>query len=727
MWSSSLILLCWSLLRGPLVALEAPARPPVEVLDRHGERVGFLGHRTREHQRSLAEIPADLRALVLLAEDRRFFSHPGVDFPRLVRVLGQGLASGVLSAGASTLTQQWVRQRLNVPRRGVYKPLVVLLALLHEARHSKEEILERYLNELRFAGNTQGVAAAAEYYFGRPLEDLILSEHAMLAVLIRSPEGLARPAQEDRLHALTKKLLREYRPSFELVSLPTLQRHRRASTAFGYVNFLGQHFRHHAGTLRTTLDLYLQRELDLMAREEIHRLRDKGVRHAALVVLDAMNGDVLSYVSSADYFSPDAGQVDGLQEARQPGSLIKAFTYGLAFDENYHPASIVPDVPTVFRSGAGLYRPRNYDERFTGPRRAREALANSLNLPALVLADELGPDKLHRALGDLGVVLPEEASYYGVGLTLGNAEISPLALAQSFTAFSRQDSWVRARWLRSAPVQAHASPISPQASYLVTDILRDGAARIGAFGARTVFDFPFDVAAKTGTSTDYRDNWAVAWTREHVVLVWVGNHDQKPMQRVSGISGAGPLLKSALHALYAKRTPLPFVPPVPYRVHPVCALSGELAGEHCPRVVEEKFFNSRPEEKCAWHQREHSPECGTRVITHYPEQFQEWARQQPSDACVPEEGSRVLRSTLAAQLTYPVDGAVFAIDPDVPRDHQRLPLKFIGPSEGVRWEVDGKVISVAPTDADWPLEPGSHVIRLYQYGELQDEARILVR
>ncbi len=727
MWSSSLVYLLFLFLDGVSRALDGQATLPVEVQDRHGERIGYLEHRSRQDHVPFGKIPSELVDLVLLAEDRRFFQHAGVDFQRLVAVLGLGLRAGELAGGASTITQQWVRQRLSIPRQARYKPLVMALSVLIETRHSKREIFERYLNELHFAGNTRGIAAAAEFYFGRPLTDLILTEKAMLAVLIRSPEGLARPLHQARLHALTKKLLREYRPAFEVVSLPTLQRHRRATTAFGYVDFLGQLFRHHEGTLRTTLDLYLQRELELMAREEIHRLSDKGVRHAALVVLDSMNGDVLSYVSSADYFSADAGQIDGLRRARQPGSLIKAITYGLAFDETYHPASILPDVPTVFRSGAGLYRPRNYDERFTGPRRAREALANSLNLPALVLADQLGPEKLHRALDDLGIPLAEEASYYGVGLTLGNAEMSPLALAQSFTSFSRQGSWVRARWLRSAPVQAHASPISPQASYLVTDILRDGAARIGAFGARTVFDFPFDVAAKTGTSTDYRDNWAVAWTREHVVLVWVGNHDQKPMQRVSGISGAGPLLKSALHALYAKRTPPPFVPPAPYRIHPVCALSGELAGEHCPRVVEEKFFTARPEKKCIWHQREHSHECGAQVTTHYPAQFQEWARQQPSDACVPEEGSRVLRSTLAAQLSYPVDGAVFAIDPGMPREHQRLPLKFIGPSEGVRWEVDGKVISVETKDVDWPLEQGSHVIRLYQHGELQDEARILVR
>jgi penicillin-binding protein 1C len=383
-----------------------------------------------------------------------------------------------------------------------------------------------------------------------------------------------------------------------------------------------------------------------------------------------------------------------------------------------------------------MYRPRNYDERFTGPRRSREALANSLNLPAVMLVDDLTPERLYSALIDLGHTFPHPPDHYGVGLTLGNAELKPADLIQSFTAFSRLNSWVKARWIKNDKIQKFDNPISSESSYLVTDILKDPKARMEAFGERTALDVPFEMAAKTGTSTDYRDNWSVAWTSEHVVLTWVGNHNQQPMKRVSGITGAAPLTRMAMLKIYEKKYPSPFILPAPPKIFPICALSGEYAGAHCPRVLEEKFFANTPTQKCDWHQLVDIPMCGKHVLVHYPENFQSWAYEHGRDTesqlkqiCPESTETYQIIVQDRVQLTYPLNGAIFAIDPDLPRESQRLPLKMSGGLKGIEWEVNGARFIPTKNDGtfDWPLERGKHVIRLISENQIQEQVEIVVR
>lgn len=708
-----------------------------EVLDRHGERIGFLDFKSNVIPYRLDEIPAQFKNMVIRAEDKNFYSHHGIDYVRTSKVFFNSLSSLKISAGASTITQQWVRARLRLPRTWWSKPLVMLLAVLGDLRYEKDDIFAAYLNHVPFASNIQGVGAAAEYYFGNELTSLTPAEMATLVALIRSPVGLTKPDRAKRLYSLRNhylKMINEGELSQNEIIDFKLQKPR--SKSFGYIEKLSKDIKDRPAVLRSTLDSYLQVELEKLLQEELSRLAKKGVTHGAMMVLDASNGDVLSYIGSADYFSKDAGQIDGLQVPRQPGSLIKAFTYGLGLDSGHSVASIMPDTPGTFRSGAGVYRPRNYDERFTGPRRIREALANSLNLPAVLLVDELSPQRLYSALMNLGLTFPNEADHYGVGLTLGNAEMKPADLIQSFTAFPRLDSWVKARWLKSSPILKFKNPISAESSYLVTDILKDSKARMEAFGERTVFDVPFEMAAKTGTSTDYRDNWAVAWTPTHVVLTWVGNHRQQPMKRVSGITGAGPLTRMAMLKINEKKSFTRFVPPSPPAVMSICALSGQKAQENCPRVLEEKFYKNRPDRNCQWHQLAAIHRCGQHVIVDYPVEFQAWAHENGLDVNSQVEvlcpGSDQIFQILTknkVQMTYPLDGSVYAVDPDMPKGSQKLPLKMSGFTHGLEWEVDGERYMPTSSEGtfDWPLERGKHVIRLISGNDVKEEVEIFVR
>lgn len=707
-----------------------------EVRDRHGERIGYLDFRAGVKPLPLREIPLSLQEAVLLAEDRRFYQHNGIDYPRLLSALLQQ------EGGASTITQQWVRMRADIPRRWWTKPLVMALAMLVEQRATKVQIFEAYLNHIPFAGGVEGVGAAAEYYFAKNVKALSPGEEATLAVLIRSPAGLARADRRKTLlvhrNALLAQMQREG-VSLSQTEPLVLQTRQPHSTAFHYLEYLAKITPRPApALLQVTLDLNLQRQLEKNLKEEVERLKSRGVRHGALIVLDARQGDVLAYVGSADYFSEDAGRIDGLQVARQPGSVLKAFTYALAFDQGYTAASVLPDTPGAFRSGNGVYRPRNYDERFSGPRRAREALANSLNLPALMLLDRIGPHRLHEALLSLGIPLKREVDFYGVGLTLGNAEITPFNLVQAFTSMPRQDTWSSARWLMSDPAKIHRSPLKSEGTWLVTDILKDRHARMEAFGERTVFDVPFEMAAKTGTSTDYRDNWAIAWTKNHVALTWVGNHDQRPMQRVSGITGAGPLVRATMLAVHGQTPPERFTPPEAMVVRPICALSGMSPGTHCPRVVDEKFVSNTAHAECDWHRETLAQQCDafggnqTVVATYYPEEFQAWAHDhheslesQVARLCQNEEALiAAVPAHGEAVITYPLDGAIFAMDPDLPQERQVLNLRMSARVQGVTWQVNGEV-----KDSErWPLTRGRHQIRLIdQDGGVLDEVKVLVR
>lgn len=707
-----------------------------EVRDRHGERIGFLDFRPGVKPLPLREIPAGLQDVILLAEDRRFYQHSGIDYPRLLSALIHQ------DGGASTITQQWVRMRADIPRLWWTKPLVMALAVQVEHRATKKQILEAYLNHIPFAGDVEGVGAGAEYYFGKNVSALSPGEEATLAVLIRSPAGLALPDRRTLLLSQRNALLAQTKREGVALSQtePLILLGRRPhSTAFHYLEQLARVTPRPApALLQVTLDLNLQRQLEKNLKEEIDRLKKRGVRHGALVVMDARQGDVLAYVGSADYFSDDAGRIDGLQVARQPGSILKAFTYALAFDQGYNAASILPDTPGAFRSGNGVYRPRNYDERFSGPRRAREALANSLNLPALMLLDRIGPHRLHEALLSLGIPLKREVDFYGVGLTLGNAEITPFHLLQSFSSMPRQESWTSARWLLSEPAKIHRSPLKAEGAWLVTDILKDRHARMEAFGERTVFDVPFEMAAKTGTSTDYRDNWAIAWTKHHVALAWVGNHDQRPMQRVSGITGAGPLVRATMLAVHAQNTPEAFTPPETMVVRPVCALSGMAPGAHCSRVLDEKFISNGPTGVCDWHRETLAQSCdpmgGTQTVvaTHYPEEFQAWAHDHQEGlesqvARLCQNPEAVLAATPSgdqAVITYPLDGAIFALDPDLPLETQTLTLRMSARGRGLSWQVDGEEKS----SEQWRLSRGRHQIRLVDdAGLVVDEVRVLVR
>ena len=300
--------------------------------------------------------------------------------------------------------------------------------------------------------------------------------------------------------------------------------------------------------IHTTLDKDLQEYAEKAVRYHLDQLTEQHVTNAAVVVLDNSSGGVLAYVGSADFYDKQhAGQVDGVQAKRQPGSALKPFVYGLVLQNGLTAASILQDEDTFFEGG---FRPRNYDESFHGAVTLRNALANSYNVPVIKAVEPLGAARILQKLHDFDFhSLNRPPEFYGLGIALGGGEVTLLELANAYSALARGGLvkpvvFATRPFLKSDTKISRALP--ENIAYILTDILADNAARAEAFGLNSSLYFSFPAAAKTGTSKDYKDNFAVGYTPRVTVAVWAGNFDASPMQKVSGITGAGPIMHDVL-------------------------------------------------------------------------------------------------------------------------------------------------------------------------------------
>jgi len=701
-----LLFVAWPL---PSGLLERDGRLSVRVLDRDGQLLRELPSRRASRSTSLpadAPVPRVVQDAFIASEDRRFEWHPGVDPLAMVRAAASNLGSGRVVSGASTITQQLAR--LLVPRRRTLagKAQEALWALRLTAHLSRDQILRAYLDRVALGHDLVGVEAAAQAYFGRPARTLSVGQAALLAAIARSParvdpwrdpdaatramrEVLGRMRRAGRLDA---ELARVAAASDLDVVLP--------SRAFGAPHLvvdlsgrletlgLGR-----AVEVRTTIDPALQRDVERSVRSEL--TADPRLGQAAVLVIDNASGDVLAYVGSADFGDEGReGQNDGVRARRQPGSALKPFAYGLALASGWTPASVLSDVDLEVGGAGGAWLPRNYDRRQHGPVRLRAALANSYNVPAVELTDTLGPERVLEVLREAGFTsLEASAEHYGAGLVLGNGDVSLWELARAYRGLARGGVVEALRLVRLAKdpagerlaAAAELAPrrfLPPEAVALLTDLLSDEGARAPAFGLDNALRLPFPVAAKTGTSRAYVDNWTVGFTRERTVAVWVGNFDGRPMQRVSGITGAGPLFARVMRRAMAGLRPAPLVDRARFERVRICPLSGHRAGEACPGSYEEVFLpGTAPAEPCPMHRLSDG-----RSVLALDARYSGWAERERLDVA-PTRGAPD-----APGFVTPRDGDEFLIEAGVPLSSQTIPVRVRG--EG-QLRVDG-----APTSLD---------------------------
>jgi penicillin-binding protein 1C len=422
---------------------------------------------------------------------------------------------------------------------------------------------------------------------------------------------------------------------------------------------------------------------------------------------------------------------------RQPGSALKPFTYALAFEEGRDPSTLLADVPSHFPTAEPgvLYSPRNYDGRYRGPLLARKALAGSENVPAVALASELGVPKLLRFLARAGFsTFDRSASYYGLGVTLGNAEVRLDELTSAYASFARGGVYRAPRFLvddRSTPPRSASTPstlVSERTAFFITDILSDDDARAWVFGRGGNLEFPFPVAVKTGTSQAYHDNWTVGYTRDVTVGVWVGNFDRTPLHDSSGVTGAGPLFhaimlaaarRSGDAATRAAADPI-VARPGDVEEATICALSGERANAWCPAKVREWVPAGADAVPCSWH---HQSDDG--VLTIWPPAFRAWKGDSPPSA---EKGDSPPSAPLL--ITSPPSGALYSIDPTLRPEYQAVPLRATTARPTVvTWAVDGRVVGEASSERalTWPLAVGRHRVTARDRAGREAAAEITVR
>jgi penicillin-binding protein 1C len=441
----------------------------------------------------------------------------------------------------------------------------------------------------------------------------------------------------------------------------------------------------------------------------VDQLADRGARHAAAVVLDNRSGEILAWVGSPDFWADTAGQVDMVVSPRQPGSALKPFLYALAFDRGATAASVLPDIARTYQTAGGPYHPRNYDRRYHGPVRVREALASSYNVPAVELADRMGYATLLHGLHRAGFAsLERPPEHYGLGLALGNGDVTLLELANGYRALANGGVWTPYRWWmgdKSVPEGPGSRVASAHSAALTLDILADPDARIPGFGLRTPFDWPFRAAAKTGTSRHFTDNWAVAVTEGFTIAVWAGNFSGRPMEGVSGVSGAGPLLHRSVLVTAKRYPPGALARPPAAGLEPavICRLSGLVATPGCPSLTEYFIPGTIPRTMCDWHR-----DGAVRL----PNLYAEWAAAHDEPPAAPPPGPRPARVSgggTVLTISSPQDGDRYRLPPGVDPRFATIALRASGGDDPARvtWYVDGVRVS----GGRWVPAPGRHEIR----------------
>ncbi len=591
----------------------------------------------------LAVVPIHCQRAVIATEDANFYAHPGIDPVGIVRALWINLQGGEVIAGGSTITQQVARILLLDPAQRAERSLrrklrEMILAVQLQSAYSKDEVLALYLNQVYFGNLAYGIDAAARAYFAKAVRDLSLAECALLAGLVQAPAlydpltdlAAARARQSVVLGLMVTtgaidseaaESARRDNLHFAASAFPIEAPHAVMAAITGLQRDFPEQLLIDGLEVTTTIDLDWTRAAQAIVRRQLALLNSPAsagsvpanANNAALVALDPYTGHILTMVGSPDYFDQAIdGAVNAALAPRQPGSTLKPFTYAAAMnpmrDDPYTPATMLLDLETPFVTRRlESYTPANYGQVEHGPVLLREALAASFNIPAVATLDDIGISTLIDLAVDAGLTTLAKNSAIDLSVTLGGGEVRLLDLVGAYSIFANggcrvepvlitrvtdKNGAVLYQWTPDPACadRPAAQVIDPRVAWLISDILSDDEARLRSFGRFSALAIGRPAAAKTGTTTDFRDNWVVGYTPNLVAGVWVGNADNTPMVEVTGVSGAAPIWNAFMREVLRGQPELDFTVPPGITSREVCALSGKLATPLCPRRRLEWFI-----------------------------------------------------------------------------------------------------------------------------------------
>ena len=760
---------------------EKTMTPSVRITDREGrllyEILPEVGGRNTVL--SVQNLSQCLKDATIAVEDKNFYTNPGVDLTGIVRALWINLRGGETLAGGSTITQQVARNLLMTQEERTERTLrrklrEAVLAWQMTRQLSKVEILALYLNQINYGGMAYGVEAAAQTYFGKPASQLLLPECALIAGLPQAPgvynpftnPDLAKQRQvivlglmekqgyishEQRVAAETTPI--SYNPAPYPMEAPhfvwIVKDQIDKMTSDGILD-PGQSL-----IVRTTLDLDSQHLAEETLRRHIEQFKKEegfvshNVNNAALVVLDPQDGEILALVGSADYFDESIdGALDMAISPRQTGSAFKPFIYALALDptrpDRWTPATSILDVSTTFLTRDGSpYTPVNYDSREHGPVSVRESLGSSLNIPAVKTLQEVGIEDTIALAHRLGITSLTESGGYDLSLALGGGQISLLELSTAYAALADKGYFTGntsildihdadGNLLYAKEARPPVQVFDPRVAWLISDILSDDSARSIGFGPNSTLKLDRSAAVKTGTTTNFHDNWTIGYTPDLLVGVWVGNSGYEAMHNVTGLTGAAPIWHEVMRSLLQDRPDRSFERPDGLSQVEVCDLSGLLPSAACGHTHKEWFIaGTEPTQTDHYFQQiwvdtlTHSlandatpiDRRSPLIAFNLPVEAQAWAHVQglPLISDYSQAESPLSEPEEALILLSPSPNATYRIDPNFDLSSQQLQIEAAagaGISEVTLW-MDGNLLTAFPSEPYqtwWTLSAGEHQI-----------------
>jgi 1A family penicillin-binding protein len=731
-------------------------QPSVKITDRNGRLLYEIlpTEGGRNAALSVKNLPQCIKDATIAVEDKNFYENPGVDVWGIIRAMWINLRGGETLSGGSTITQQVARTLLladEKSERTVRRKLrEAVLAWQLTRAYSKDEILALYLNQIYYGGVAYGIEAASQTYFGKPASDLLLPECALLAGLPQTP-GIYNPftnpdlalerqkvvlglmekngfiTETERVEAENAPL--SYNPAPYPIEAPhfiwMVKDQLDELFSSGELNPSG------SLVIRTTLDLNMQHLAEGIIERRIAAFKPKpgelnrNVNNAALVAMHPQTGEVLAFVGSADYFDASIfGALNMATAPRQSGSAFKPIIYAAALDPHQPfpltAASTLMDVAHTFTARDNQpYKPVNYDGREHGFVSVREALASSLNVPAVLTLQNVGIEPVIALANRLGIHSLDAPRNYDLSLALGGGQMSLLELSHAYAALANNGKYTRTEIIldiRDAdgnllyePGKASAvQVIDPRVAWLLSDILSDDFSRQTGFGLNSVLKIDRSAAVKTGTTTNFHDNWTIGYTPDLLVGVWVGNSNYQAMHNVTGLTGAAPIWAEAMRSILQGRPDKAFVQPDGLVQVEVCNLSGLLPTEACQHTRTEWFIDgTQPTTPDTFYRFSSTGE----IVLDLPIEARNWARSQGLPLLVVHDPNAISGLT----LTSPTDNATYKITPDLDLSAQQLVLSTQTALNftQVTFFVDGSVLatreaSSPPYQTWWTLSLGTH-------------------
>lgn len=747
----------------------------VKIWDRNQillyESAGQIGKKIPVSYDNLPKYVVDA---TVASEDTTFWTNPGIDIKAIIRSFIINVKALRIVSGASTITQQLARISIISPnqpskRTFIRKIREILIALRLNVAYSKKDIITKYLNEVYYGNLAYGIQAAANTYFGKDVSQLSLAESAFLTGLISSPEvknpysdlTSAKTAQAKVLELMVKnKFISEIQAKEA--------KNEEINLDKSLIDIKAPHFVHYIQdkltemnlktkegiNVYTSLDYYSYTLSERIAKLWIARLRNEhDLTNASLVLLDNNTGEILVMLGGIDYFDiNNDGQVNLATSLRQPGSALKPITYATAFMQGYTPATLIYDIKKVYKTKKGEgFTPNNYDGRFHGLVLVREALGSSLNLPAVEMLNRIGIEDFLNTAKNLGITTLNQEDRYDLSLTLGGGEVKLLDLTNVYASFARggiyKESYAIEKIISDSGKTLYqhknkeGTPAlgknSKQIAYLISNILSDPKARLINFNEKNPLVLSHPAAVKTGTTTDWHDNWTVGYTPDYTVGVWVGNNDNHPMKDITGIVGAAPIWNQFFEEFLKGKPVNQFMRPDNIKEVEICKITGQLSDSLCPEKMTEVFLKgTEPKEPSKMFKvlkidiRNNllaSDKCPSeftknKIFIDYPPEVYSWAIEN-DQVTIPKVYSPLCQINITNQvtgeepflsITYPKEGTIFQSAPLIVNNQGIVfEINTSASISEIRWYIDDKLYQMteeSPFNVSWKPITGKHSV-----------------